>query len=140
MYKFEVKCKCGHVGRKNYIVISFPVIAEDGRDAAHKARYFPRVKHDHKDAIISVRKITDEEYDELIAINNQDEYLHCSNRQEQNLLNITNRIIKEEKFLETHEVIIEHKQHFFGKVQVRKPKKYFKNIFTNDYNMEAYVW
>lgn len=141
MCKYEVKCKCGHVGRKNYIVISFPVVAEHGREAAYKARYFPRVKHDHKDAIISVRKITDEEYGELIAINSQDEYLQCSNRQEQNLLDLSNRLIKEERLVKSDKtVVVEHKQCFFGKVLIKKPKKYFKNIFINDYNTEAYAW
>ena len=59
MCKYEVICKCGHVGKQHYIEISFPIIAENGREAAKKARYLPRVKHHHKDAIINVRKITD---------------------------------------------------------------------------------
>lgn len=140
MCKFEVKCKCGHVGRKNYIVIAFAVSAENGREAAAKARYFPRVKHDHKDAIISVRKITDEEFDSLLKFNNKDEYLHCTNRQEQNLIDLSERIIKE--VIEKDEVVIaeSQRQYFFGKTEVRKPKKFFKNIINMDYNREAYAW
>lgn len=140
MCKYEVKCKCGHVGRKNYIIISFPVIAENGKDAANKARYFPRVKHDHKDAIISVRKITDEEYDELVSINNKDLYLKCTNRQEQNLIDLTGRLFKEEILIEKDETKEKHKQLFFGKIEVRNPKRFFKNTIDSEYCKEAYVW
>lgn len=140
MCKYEVKCKCGHVGRNNYIIISFPIIAENGREAAYKARYFPRVKHNHKDAIISVRKITDAEFDELVISNNDDEYLHCKNIQEQNSVNLENRILREEATKKIAKIMEVHKQCFFGKVEVKKPKKYFKNIFINDYKVEEYVW
>ena len=140
MYKYEVKCKCGHVGRKNYIVIAFPVIAESGKEAAKKARYFPRVKHDHKDAIINVRKINDEEYEKLVSINNNDLYLKCTNRQEQNSINLTDRIFKEEVVTEENRVFEQHKQYFFGKTEVRNPKRFFKNILEVDYHKEAYAW
>lgn len=96
MRKYEVKCKCGHVGRGNYIVVAFPLIAEDGKEAARKARFLPRVKHNWNDAIISVREITDEEYEKLKLINDKDLYLKCSNKQEQNLIDLTDRIIKKQ--------------------------------------------
>ena len=139
MCKFEVKCKCGHVGKKNFIVIAFPVIASDGKEAARKARYFPRVKHDHKDAIISVRKISDLEFDELLQRNNEDEYLHCSNRQEQNQIDLSDRIQKEIciKNFESEEI---KKILFFGKIEVKKPKKFFKNIIDYGYRKEEYAW
>ena len=49
---YRVKAKCGHVGRNNYIVKNFYVVASSGKEAAHKVRYFPRVKHDRKDAYL----------------------------------------------------------------------------------------
>lgn len=140
MYKYEVKCKCGHVGRKNYIVIAFAVIAASGKDAAEKARYFPRVKHDHKDAIISVRKITDEEYLELLEVNNEDGYLHCSNRQEQNLIDLTGRIIREYIEEDDYYVGENQKKMFYKKSEVRNPKKFFKNLCVADYCREALAW
>ncbi len=140
MYKYEVKCKCGHVGRKNYIVIAFPVIAENGKEAAKKARRIPRVKHDHKDAIISVRKITDEEYGELLSINNEDLYLKCSNRREQKLIDLTDRILKEETAFEKKEVLKESKQYYFGKTEIKNPKRFLKNILGVDYIKEEYAW
>ena len=83
---FMVIAKCGHVGRKNYIPIKFAVVAESGKEAAKKVRQFPRVKHDHKDAILDVRCITLEEFLEIKEINNNDPYLNCHSRQEQKLI------------------------------------------------------
>ena len=85
---FMVIAKCGHVGRKNYIPIKFAVVAESGKDAAKKVRQFPRVKHNHKDAILDVRCITLEEFLEIKEINDKDPYLKCHSKQEQNLITI----------------------------------------------------
>ena len=91
---YEVIAKCGHVGRKNYIPVKFAVIAESGKEAAKKVRQFPRVKHDHKDAILDVRCITLEEFLEIKEINENDPYLKCHSRQEQNLIiNLAERMV-----------------------------------------------
>lgn len=90
---YKVVCKCGHVGRKHYIPVQFAVKAEDGREAAKKARNFPRVKHQHKNAILDVVKLDYEEYLELLELNRNDNYLNCHSKQEQNkLCDLTNRI------------------------------------------------
>ena len=91
---FMVIAKCGHVGRKNYIPVKFAVVAESGKEAAKKVRQFPRVKHDHKDAILDVRCITLEEFLEIKEINDNDPYLKCHSRQEQNLIvNLAERMV-----------------------------------------------
>ena len=91
---YEVIAKCGHVGRKNYIPVKFAVVAESGKEAAKKVRQFPRVKHDHKDAILDVKCITLEEYLEIKEINCNDPYLKCHSRQEQNLIvNLAERMV-----------------------------------------------
>ena len=91
---YMVIAKCGHVGRKNYIPIKFAVVAESGKEAAKKVRQFPRVKHDHKDAILDVRCITLEEFLEIKEINDNDPYLKCHSRQEQNLIiNLAERMV-----------------------------------------------
>ena len=96
MKYYIVTTKCGHVGKNKYIVIDFPVLAENGKDAARMARDIPRVKHHHKDAILNVREVSVEEYNEYVEKNNKDDYLKCSNRQEQNMIkNISERIIYE---------------------------------------------
>lgn len=139
MNKYEVKCKCGHVGRKNYIIINFPIIAESVKEAAYKARKMPRVKHNHKDAILSVKKITNEEYSKLIITNMEDDYLHCSCKQEQNLIDLEDRIYKEESYIEEDGFNEEHKRLYFGKIEIRNPKKYFKDMTINDYDTEECI-
>ncbi len=62
MRYFKVTAKCGHVGRHHYIVKDFYIEANSGKEAAFKVRYLPRVKHDRKDAILSVEVITKAEY------------------------------------------------------------------------------
>ena len=83
---FEVIAKCGHVGRNKYIPIKFAVEAESGKDAAAIVRRFPRVKHDHKDAILSVAKIDYARYLEINAINDNNPYLKCGSKHEQRLI------------------------------------------------------
>lgn len=96
---YKVTCKCGHVGRNKFIPISFPIMAQNGKDAAKLARYIPRVKHDRKDAILECKEITYEEYLQLKKINKKDPYLKCKNVQEQNLIeNLKNRLQDETYF------------------------------------------
>lgn len=91
---YEVIAKCGHVGKKHYVPVKFVVVAESGKEAAKKVRQFPRVKHDHKDAILDVRCITLEEFLEIKEINDNDPYLKCHSRQEQNLIvNLAERMV-----------------------------------------------
>ncbi len=137
MCKYEVECKCGHVGRKNYIVVSFAVIAENGKEAASIARNIPRVKHDHKDAILNVRKINDEEFDEINERNHHDLYLQCENIQEQKVLDLTSRLHKESRYIKKEEIDEERKHLFFKKKPIRNPKRFFKNIDINYKYMEG---
>ena len=48
---YLVTTKCGHVGKGHYVPITFPIKAENGKEAAKIARMLPRVKHHHWDAI-----------------------------------------------------------------------------------------
>lgn len=82
MNYYLVTAKCGHVGHSKYISVVFPVVASDGKIAASVVRKFPRVKHDHKDAILDVRKVTLDEYDKQREINNNDPYLYATSRKE----------------------------------------------------------
>ena len=67
---YKVVAKCGHVGRCSYVPIIFAVVAENGKEASKKVRKFPRVKRDHKDAILRCNKITLEEFLQMILIYN----------------------------------------------------------------------
>ncbi len=80
---YEVVTKCGHVGRSYYIPITFGVSAENGKEAAAAARDIGRVKHDHKDAILSVKQIDEDRYWEIIEENNNDPYITCKSKHDQ---------------------------------------------------------
>lgn len=80
---YAVTVRFGHVGRTKCIIKTIPVTAEDGKAAAEKARWTKRVKHHAKDAILSVTKITEEQYNLLEEIVKNDPYFRCSNVQEQ---------------------------------------------------------
>jgi len=80
---YAVTVKFGHVGRNNYIVKTIPVKASNGKEAANIARWSARVKHHAKDAIIDVKKISNNEYEVLKTIKENDPYFHCSNIQQQ---------------------------------------------------------
>ena len=80
---YIVSAKCGHVGRKNYITIDFPVKATSGKEAAQKAKQQPRVKRHRKDAIESVYEVSKGEYQKQRLINNQDNYLKVKSKQGQ---------------------------------------------------------
>ena len=81
-----VVVKCGHVGRNRYVLKELAIDAENGKEAAKKARLTPRVKHHHKDAIREVVKISKMEYLKLKDQNSNDNYFKCQNVQQQRLL------------------------------------------------------
>jgi len=84
LYNFyKVTAKCGHVGKYYCVLIDFPIKATNGVEASNIARSMPRVKHDHKDAILSCEKITKEEYELLLEVNSNDPYLQCKSVQDQ---------------------------------------------------------
>ena len=99
MKYYRVKVRCGHVRRNNYIPKTFYIKAEDGKEAASKARKIPRVKHDKKFAILEVSKITKDEYLEGIRINKEDPFLKATSVQEQRVLcpNLNEEIMREEE-------------------------------------------
>lgn len=123
---FKVVCKCGHVGKLQYIPVQFAVCAESGKEAARIARDFPRVKHNHKDAIIKVVEIDLAQFLELKEINKNDPYLKCHSRKEQNLTcDLTDRLVEDNH----------NKKAFHGKEEriekvAHKLKKY-KSMITS---------
>jgi hypothetical protein len=82
---FEVMAKCGHVGVGRYYRATFYVQAENGKAAAALVRTLPRVKHDHKDAIIAVTKVDYAVFQEGNTEHHADSYFNCRNKQEQSL-------------------------------------------------------
>ncbi len=130
---YKVYVKCGHVGINNCINVWMPVIAETKKEAAAKARWIPRVKHHHKDAILDVVRIDEEEYYELIKKNKCDPFLNCHSKQEQNCIdNLYVRI--EEDTYNTSKIKKYEKIYMIYKNRlVRNVKKYakFNHYFDN---------
>lgn len=94
---FRVTAKCGHVRRSKFILIDFAVVAESAAQAAEKVKWFPRVKHQHKDVIHNVVELTYNEFYYLRSLNKSDKYLQCKNIQKQNNIeNLYERIFDEE--------------------------------------------
>lgn len=83
MRYFTVTAKCGHVGKGCYIPITFAVKASSAAEAASVTRSLPRVKHHHKDAILSVQEVDQDDYEDRYYINSFDPYLQCTNKKEQ---------------------------------------------------------
>lgn len=117
---YMVIAKCGHVGKSKYIPIKFAVVAENGKAAAKKVREFPRVKHNHKDAILDVKEITLEDFIYINNINTLDPYLQCRSKHEQKLIVNLNERLE----IDMHSVKIKHdKQQRIDRVN-RKLMKY----------------
>lgn len=83
MNYYKATVKCGHVGRNHYILKSIYIKAEDGKEAALKARNTPRVKHHQKDAIKNVRLITLQQYSLGVRASANDLYFKVHNSSEQ---------------------------------------------------------
>lgn len=83
MKYYAVTAQFGHVGRGKFLPKTVAVIAENGEEAAEKVRWMPRVKHHRKDAIIDVKKISEEDYQKLKEENRNDPYFKVSSKQEQ---------------------------------------------------------
>ena len=94
---FIVDAICGHVGKNNGIIKSFPIAAENAKHAAAIARNLPRVKHDYKHAIQSVREVSKEEFLRQKKINNEDPYLLAKSKYEQDLTCFSLDIFEMEK-------------------------------------------
>lgn len=100
MKYYEVTVKFGHVGKNKYYKGNIYIKAENGKEAASKARSCPRVKHDHKDAILSVTELDYETFKKLWKHNEEISYFSCYNVQEQRdcLCEIQDKIFQETQF------------------------------------------
>lgn len=133
---YEVVCKCGHVGKSHYMPISFAIMAQSGKEAASIAREMPRVKHNHKDAILNVRKINQDEYTRLSKRNYHDSYLHCRCIQDQNLIDISDRLM-DEKIKNSYKDRKDEngKDFYYSKKKIRNVKKYINHYLDlEEYN------
>ena len=127
---YEVKCKCGHVGRNHYIPISFAIFAPDAKAAALIGRWMPRSKHHQKDCVLDVKEISCKRYCELSRENENDPYLKCHSIQEQRQYDFSDRICDEY----TDEEIYDDEGYrilFMGKTPIKHPKKFMRFYANN---------
>lgn len=120
MKYFMVTVKCGHVGKNNYYKGTLFLKAENGRAAAKQARECPRVKHDQKDAILSVSEIDEMIFEIGRELNHTIHYYTCESIQEQRMYfsEIENNVFVEQRVYE-------------------EPKKYAKkHSLRKIYNMD----
>lgn len=133
---FEVLAKCGHVGRKHYILKRFAIRAESAKEAARITRNIPRVKHHHKDAIRSVTAVTPERFAEIVRENSADPFFCCHSVQDQRMYE-ESEIFTEDEFSEPEERGLParrgngDKRFYCGKRLVRNPRK-FRRAFGED--------
>ncbi len=130
---FKVVAKCGHVGRKKYVPITFAVKAKNGKEAAEIARWIPRVKHQHSDAILDCEKISYEEFQEINKKNELDDYLKCKNVQQQNLIDLSDRLVDDPHYAE----VINRYRHIPTAEDILKRKQrieYKKKRYENQFN------
>lgn len=125
---FKVRCKCGHTGsRDTYILIDFPLVAEDAKSAAKEARWLPRCKHHHKDCVRLVEEISYDEFVSLKNKNKEDPYLSCTSSQQQRMFGLDSRFIKEETIINKkikNKDSKTNKDIYIGKEKIRNPKKF----------------
>lgn len=126
MKYFMVTAKCGHVGKNNYYKGTLFLKAENGKAAAKIARDCPRVKHDQKDAILSVKEINSIVFEAGRELNHSIHYFTCESVQEQRLYisEIENNIFVED---------------WVNKEPKKYPKKHnLNNIYNWDPEYESY--
>ena len=124
---YSVTAKCGHVGKRYFIPIEFAIRAESAKEAARIARDMPRVKHNHKDAIQSVREISREEYIDLRQRNDSDPYLNCKSIQEQRLNEaIYDRLVEEDQEEERNREGRADTVYYIGKKPIRHVKSFLR--------------
>ena len=128
MKYYLVTAKCGHVRRMFFIPVTYSVEALSRSEAAAAAREIPRVKHDHRDAILEVTEVSYEEYLCQKNKNLLDPYLRIHTRKEhRELLPLfAFRIEPETKKDYSKKSEISKKEVYHKGERIRHPKKYFR--------------
>lgn len=126
MNYYKVMAKCGHVGRKNYILKEFYVRALNGREAASAVRMIGRVKHHKKDAIREVESITYKDYLEGLKQNACDPYLNVHNTRDQRLL----------CHFDENEILREEKPELFKK-KTHAKRRLIESLFVKEWKAEG---
>ena len=82
MKYYLVVAKCGHVGKRKYVEVEFPIYAESKSEAAQNCLKRGKVKKHLKNAITSVCEITYEYYQELNDQFSNNKFVHAHTKSE----------------------------------------------------------
>jgi len=82
MRYYIVVAKCGHVGKGKFIDVSFPVIANTGKEAANLILKRSKVKKQLKNAITNVFEVNEDSYNSYLNENFYGEYLQAHFKRE----------------------------------------------------------
>lgn len=134
MRTYIVTARCGHVGKNKMIQKKFAVKAEDGREAAYKARHFPRVLHDLKNAIVSVVEVSQEEFDLQWENNNKDAYFKCTSMSMQRILCSDLHLEVEQRFDEIDKYQVKENRISRVKTKLKKIKCDLHHYSTLEYS------
>lgn len=130
MAYFKVTAKFGHCGRNNYYEGIVYIHANNAKEAANLVRWTPRIKHHHKDAILSVEQTDYVLYLQEQVLLKSNRYFSCTSVQDKKKINIEmEQFIKEEPYcFENNRVDrIKYKKQILRKLQ-RKADKYKNNL------------
>lgn len=133
MRTYIVTARCGHVGKNKMIQKKFAVMAEDGREAAYKARHFPRVLHDLKNAIVNVKEVSKEEFNLQWEKNDNDNYFLCTSSSMQRSLCSDLHEEVEQRFQDIDVTYVEEKRISRVKTKLKKFKCDLQHYSTLEY-------
>lgn len=145
MKYFEVIAKCGHVGKNKYYEGHFFVIGNDAKQVAKEVKCMPRVKKNHKDAILGVTEISYDKY--LIGYDSflNNPYFKCQSKYQQKLVwDLIKANVKDETELQNKrrekykkggsKTTQEYTDFYHGNKRLRNPYKYYKMNYYYNYN------
>ena len=137
---WKIEAKVGHVGgRKKYKIQTFYIAATSGKEAAYKARFAPRVKHNDKKAILSVTKIS---YEDFVIGNieyKNDAFVQARNIQEQRRYCFDLEIFDEENYLEERRYEKDYDKPYNKKRALRFGYENGKRTYSKQLNFCEYV-
>ena len=133
MRYYRVEALCGHVGKGRCIRKEFGVAASNGKEAARICRTIPRVKHDFKEATLSVKEVSYIEFLALICQNRHDPYLAAKNIQEQR----NSCLDLEIEYIDDYRIFSQYK-----KGHSRISRKTYENRHKphDEVALEQYIW
>lgn len=79
---YLVLAKCGHVGRGNYMEVTFSILAESAHDAAQIVLKRPKVKKHLKNAITNVVEVEYDVYRKQLDVFNNNGYVKSHTKKE----------------------------------------------------------